>query len=167
MLGQGERVLCAVPKGKIDMHEPYISLYVQDGALHFEKKLSTELESRVIFNVPIPEVIADEFDEAAKKLGGTLLRLFQLWHKDLFINWGSSFSELESSSSDNFTLALGLIDRLSDGCSEDRLKLIDEILVDAATSDLDASKYLSENWPYLRVRLLGQRVEIRTNDSSV
>ena len=147
------------------MHEPYISLYVQDGALHFEKKLSTELESREIFNVPIPEVIADEFDEAAKKLGGTLLRLFQLWHKDLFINWGSSFSDLKSPSSDNFTLALGLIDRLSDGCSVDRLKLIDEILADAATSDADASKYLSEDWPYVRVRILGHRVEVQTSDS--
>ena len=154
LLGERKGALRAVSTKEIEMHEPYIALYVHDGALHFEKKLPTESTSREMFDVPIHQVVADEFDEAAKRLGGTLLGLLQLWHKDLFQKWGSSVGELKHSSSDDFTVALCLIDRLSGGCSEDRLQLIDEILADAATSDVDASKYLCEDWPHLRVRLL-------------
>ncbi|MHA6895375.1 hypothetical protein ACQUJT_15015 [Ralstonia pseudosolanacearum] len=34
------------------------------------------------------EVISDAFDEAAKKLGTTVLGILSLWHKDAFHDWG-------------------------------------------------------------------------------
>lgn len=136
------------------MREPYIALYIADNALHFEKKLPTELNSREIFEVPIEQLIFDDFNEASRKLGSTVLDLFQLWHRDLFIGWKNATHSAQESSVDNFTIALHMIDRFSNGCSEDRLNLIDEILADAATSDAEAQKYLNEEWPYLRKRLL-------------
>lgn len=136
------------------MHEPYLALYVKDGALHFEKKIPTESKSREIFDVALSQIVADDFDEASKRLGSTILGILKIWHKDSFEDWGNGGALSSKSSSEDFMVALGLINRLSAGCSEDRLKLIDEILADAASSDLDAKKYLDEDWPSLRRRLL-------------
>ena len=135
------------------MHEPFIFLFVSDGALHVGKKLPTEPDPRELFDVRIEDVVTDAFDEASRKLGATALGILKLWHKDLFRDWGDSVDGLNAST-DEFEVALALIDRLSAGGSEDRLKLIDEILSDAAASDEAASKYLKEDWPPLRKRLL-------------
>ena len=136
------------------MHEPYLALYVKDGTLHFEKKLPTETEPRGIIEVEIEQVTSDEFDEAAKKLGGTILGIFRLWHKSLFDTWGTSAVAVENDSVDDYSVALYLIDRLSQGCSEDRLQLIDELLNEASISNVAAREYLGEGWPSLRKRLL-------------
>lgn len=42
----------------------------------------------------------------------------------------------------------------SQGCSEDRLQLIDELLNEASISNVAAREYLGESWPSLRKRLL-------------
>lgn len=136
------------------MHEPYLALYVKDGTLHFEKKLPTEDEPREIIEVEIKQITSDEFDEASKKLGGTILGIFKLWHKNIFQTWGSSAVAVEEDFIDDFSVALYLIDKLSQGCSEDRLQLIDEILNEASLSSVAAHKYLGEDWPLLRKRLL-------------
>jgi hypothetical protein len=136
------------------MREPYIFLYVADGALHVGKKLPTESEPRELFDVSVDQVVASEFDEAARKLGATVLGVLKLWHKDSFQSWGQTADALSSPSSDDFEVALSLIDRLAGGGSEDRLKLIDEILSDAATVDAAARSYLHDDWPPLRKRLL-------------
>lgn len=135
------------------MYEPYLALYVKDGTLYFEKKLPTEDEPRGIIEVEIAQVTSDEFDEASKKLGGTILGIFRLWHKNLFETWGTSAVKLEDDSVDDYSVALYLIDRLPQGCAEDRLQLIDEILNEASISNAAAHKYLVEDWPYLRKRL--------------
>ncbi len=72
------------------MHEPYLALYIEDGTLHIAKKLPTEDVARGIIEVPIEQVTSDTFDEAAKKLGGTVLGLFKLWHKKTFEGWDDS-----------------------------------------------------------------------------
>lgn len=135
------------------MHEPYLAIYVEDGALHIAKKLLTEDIVRGIIEVPLKQVMSDKFDEAAKKLGGTVLGLFKLWHKKDFEGWDDS-NILENGAIEDFSVALYLIDRLSQGCSEDRLRLIDEILGEAATSNVVAADYFQEDWPLLRKRLL-------------
>lgn len=134
------------------MREPYLALYVSDGALHFEKKLPTEETSRGITEVPIVDVVSDSFDDAGRKLGTTVLGLLKLWHKKEFEGWGDSNASGSLAASD-FSVALYLIDRLSQGASEDRLGLIDEILSEAAASNHEAVDYLREDWPALRKRL--------------
>lgn len=136
------------------MREPYIFIYVANRELHVGKKLPTEAEPRELFDVSVDQVVASEFDEAARKLGATVLGVLKLWHKDSFQNWEQTADALSSPSSDDFEVALSLIDRLSGGGSEDRLKLIDEILTDAATVDAAAGSYLRDDWPPLRKRLL-------------
>lgn len=134
------------------MHEPYLAIYVKDETLFFEKKLPSEDAPREIFEVPVKQITSDTFDEASKKLGGTVLRLFKLWHKKDFESWDDS-NVSEGGYIEDFSVALYLIDRLSQGCSEDRLLLIDEILGEAATSNVAASDYLKNDWPPLRKRL--------------
>jgi len=63
-------------------------------------------------------------------------------------------SALEHGFIEDFSVALYLIDRLSQGGSEDRLRLIDEILSEAGASNAVADAYLREDWPLLRKRLL-------------
>lgn len=135
------------------MHEPYLTLYIEDETLHFAKKLPTEEASRGIIEVPVKQITSDTFDEAAKKLGRTVLGLFKLWHKKNFESWDDT-SALGGGSIEDFSVALYLIDRLSQGCFEDRLRLIDEILNEAALSHVVASDYLRDDWPLLRKRLL-------------
>ncbi|MFC5771129.1 hypothetical protein [Thauera sinica] len=135
------------------MHEPYLELYIEDETLHFAKKLPTEEASRGIIEVPIKQITSDTFDEAARKVGGTVLGLFKLWHKKDFGSWDDS-NALENGSIEDFSVALYLIDKLSQGCSEDRLRLIDEILSEAAISNVVADDYLRDDWPFLRKRLL-------------
>lgn len=132
------------------MHEPYLALYIENEALHFEKKLPTEEAPRRIFEVPLDQVVSDSFDEAGKKLGTTVLGFFKLWHKKEFEGWDRT----EGPSVADFTVALYLIDWLSQGASEDRLCLIDEILDEASKSDTQAKYYLQDDWPALRKRLL-------------
>lgn len=136
------------------MNEPYLALYVKNGILRLDKKLPTEGAPRGIAEVEIEQITSDEFDEAAKKLGGTILGIFSLWHKSLFQAWGTCKASTENDYVDDFSVALYLIDKLSQGCSEDRLLLIDEILNEASISNLDAGQYLREDWPPLRQRLL-------------
>ncbi|SCK29591.1 hypothetical protein VAR608DRAFT_2488 [Variovorax sp. HW608] len=70
------------------MNEPYLAIYVQNGTLFFSKKLPSEDKPRAIFELEIGEVISDEFDEASKKLGNTVLGILRLWHEDVFHDWG-------------------------------------------------------------------------------
>ncbi|MDR1423457.1 MAG: hypothetical protein LBI92_02455 [Azoarcus sp.] len=135
------------------MHEPYLALYVQNNALRFEKKLPTEEVSREIFEVPLSQVISEPLDEAGRRLGTTVLGLLRLWHKQEFAEWDKLHNS-GPAAVDDFVVALYLIDRLSQGASEDRLRLIDEILGQASTSCEAASNYLQKDWPTLRKRLL-------------
>lgn len=136
------------------MREPYLALYIADGMLHWEKKLPTEEAPRSILEIPIADVVSDSLDEAGRKLGTTVLGLFKLWHKKEFEGWGDPDTSGSLEVSD-FSVALYLIDRLSSGASEDRLKLIDEILSESATSSQEAADYLRDDWPVLRKRLAG------------
>lgn len=63
------------------MTEPYLSLHINDGILYISKKLATEIKPRVILDVEVGEVVSDDFDEAARKLGTTVLGILCLWYK--------------------------------------------------------------------------------------
>ena len=61
------------------MNEPYLAVYVKDDALVITKKLPKEAKPREILELPIEEILADEFADAASKLGTTLLGILALW----------------------------------------------------------------------------------------
>ena len=134
------------------MHEPYLVLYVDGDTLHFAKKLPSESEPRGIIEVPVEQVVADEFDEASKKLGNTVLGILKLWHNRTFQNWGKG-SQSGDGPINDFAVAMSLIDRFSDGTTKNRLELVDEILKDASVMNVDAENFLNNDWPALRKRL--------------
>jgi hypothetical protein len=132
------------------MHEPYIALYVQDGALHVEKKLPTELESREMFDVPIREVVADEFDEAARKLGSTVLG-----HLDVFNNWGSrpEGDEAETQVINDFDIATHLISKSVSDQTKVYVQSIDTLLREQSLRTKAGHEFFNESWPTIRTRL--------------
>jgi hypothetical protein len=132
------------------MNEPYLALHVSRNMLCFTKKVPSEEKPRDILEVDIEEVTADDFDTAAKKLGVTALGILSLWYQSHFKGWGSFAPADEKDKVNEFAMTLRLIDRFTPGCSEDRLKLIDELLAEASVDDVEAEKYLHNDWPFLR-----------------
>jgi hypothetical protein len=71
------------------INEPFLALSIVAGTLYFTKKLPLEDGPRVILELDISEVVKDDFDEAARKLGTMMFGILRLWHKDAFDGWGS------------------------------------------------------------------------------
>lgn len=136
-----------------EMNEPYLALYVRDGVLFFTKKLPKESEPREILEIGVDEVISDEFDEAAKKLGTTVLGILSLWHKDAFHGWGISSQAGEDEAEDNFYIANRLISESVSKKTAVHVQSIDLLLHQAASKNEDAKKFLEESWSIIRERL--------------
>lgn len=134
------------------MTEPYLALYVNDGTLYLAKKLPTEARPRVILDVGIDEIISDEFEEAAKKLGTTALGILSLWHKDVFNDWGQ-LAEGKSERESAFDLAMDLISRSVSGKTNVHVKSIELFLRQAAIGTDSVQQFLDEAWPPIRARL--------------
>ncbi|WP_013207792.1 hypothetical protein [Ralstonia solanacearum] len=135
------------------MNEPYLALYVKDGVLFFTKKLPKESEPREILEIGVDEVILDEFDEAAKKLGTTVLGILSLWHKDAFHGWGIPSQAGEDAAEDDFYIANRLISESVSKKTAVHVRSIDLLLQQAAGKSEDAKKFLEEDWPLVRARL--------------
>lgn len=136
------------------MNEPYLIVHVKDGTMYFAKKLPTETKSREIFEVEIDEVISDEFDEAAKKLGATVLGILSLWHKDAFPGWGIP-SDAEKEENCDFALAMELIGRSVAGKTKTHVQSIELLLRQAAIKTDSVQQFLDESWPPIRANLEG------------
>lgn len=139
------------------MQEPYLYISVFNGALHIGKKLPNESKSRELFDVACAEICSDGLEVASNKLGGTVFGILKLWHPEYFAALGdSAAAPSKTNSAEVFEAALLLIEKFSNGASENYLKLVDELLVDAAASDGFAKEYLHTSWPPLRRRLLAK-----------
>lgn len=137
------------------MQEPYIYVSVFDDALHIGKKLPKEAAPRELFDVHVSDICSDGLDEASKKLGATILGILKLWHPESLAGLAGPIEPSGARSSGAaFETALFLIDRFSAGAPESRLKLVDEILAEAASDDTFAKEYWLNDWPPLRRRLL-------------
>jgi hypothetical protein len=134
------------------MNEPYLIVYVKDETMYFAKKIPTEAKSREIFEVGIDEVISDEFDEAAKKLGSTVLGILSLWHKDAFPGWGIS-SNAEKEQNGDFDLAMELIGKSVAGKTKTHVQSIELLLRQAAIKTDSVQQFLDESWPSIRTNL--------------
>jgi hypothetical protein len=139
----------------MNMHEPYIALYVHDDALHVGKKLPTELKPREMFDLPLSQVVADEFDEAARKLGSTVLGILRLWHPDVFNNWGSrpQGDETETQLVSDFDIAMQLISKSVSDKTKIHVPSIDALLREQSQRTKAAHEFFNESWPAIRTRL--------------
>lgn len=135
------------------MKEPYLALYVRDHVLCFAKKLPRESSPREILEIGVKEVISDEFDEAARKLGSTVLGILSLWHKDSFPSWGEDLAQIEEGEEDDLYVANRLISESVSKKTAAHVKSIDLLLRWASAKNEDAKKFLEEAWPLIRERL--------------
>lgn len=135
------------------MKEPYLALYVRDDALCVAKKLPTEGSPRDIFEIGVGEVTSTEFDEAARKLGSTVLGILSLWHKDSFPSWGEALAQIEEGDEDDLYVANRLISESVSKKTAAHVKSIDLLLRWASEKNEDAKKFLEEAWPLIRERL--------------
>ena len=135
------------------MNEPYLALYVRDDVLCFAKKLPKESSPRVFLEIGVREVVSNEFDEAARKVGGTALGILSLWHKDAFPGWGEALAQIEEGEEDDLYVANRLISESVSKKTAAHVKSIDLLLRWASEKNEDAKKFLEEAWPLIRERL--------------
>lgn len=134
------------------LNEPYLALYVKDGVLYFTKKLLTENSPRVILDVEVNEIISDDFDVAAKKLGETALGILSLWHKNEFKDWGIS-SPPQDVGLDDYGIAHCLIERSVSGKTSAHVQSIEVLLRQEAGKSEDVKRFFEDSWPIIRMRL--------------
>ena len=137
------------------MNEPYLAVYVKDDALVITKKLPKEAKPREILELPIEEILADEFAEAASKLGTTLLGILALWHKDQFHDWGKvrSTGQIDEEERTDFDIAMELISQSVSSKTSAHIQSIELLIRQQAIKDESAQKFLDESWPSIRDRL--------------
>ncbi len=134
------------------MNEPYLALYVKNNTLFFTKKLSTENVPREILEFDIAEITSDEFDDASRKLGTTVLGILALWHKESFQNWGTGVGG-EDYAPNEFDLAMQLISKSVFTKTKVHVQSIDVLLREQAEKTRAAKEFLNDSWPTIRDRL--------------
>lgn len=137
------------------MNEPFLALYVKDNTLFFTKKLPTENLPREILEFSIDEITSDEFDDASRKLGTTVVGILSLWHKDAFQGWGagSNSSGSEDQAPNEFDIAVQLISKSVFTKTKVHVQSIDALLRDQAEKTRAAKEFLDDSWPTIRARL--------------
>lgn len=137
------------------MNEPYLAIYIQNGALFFSKKIPSEREPRDIFELDIEEVISDNFDEASKKLGNTVLGILRLWHPDALLSWGGSsdLGEGVAQIQNDFDVAMYLISKSVSEKTKVHVNSINALLNESSQRFKAANDFLNESWPVIRARL--------------
>jgi hypothetical protein len=111
----------------------------------------------MIIDIPLQELIAEGSDGAASKIGGTVINLLALWHRDLFGNWKVEPKSTSHQLPDSYDLALHLITHALKTKNSLFRDAIQSLLEEAAPVNEDAREYLASAWPHLRDRLSGTR----------
>lgn len=137
------------------MNEPFLALYVKDDTLFFTKKLPTENVPREILEFSIDEITSDEFDDASRKLGTTVLGILSLWHKDAFQGWGtgSNSNGNEHQAPNEFDIAMQLVSKSVFTKTKVHVQSIDALLREQAEKTRAAKEFLDDSWPTIRARL--------------
>lgn len=121
-------------------------------------------EPRLLVDVPLDELKALGSEDAAHRIGGTILNVLALWHKQAFEDWQKLAvrdSEVvvrgeSHDSDDEYCSALRLIGQALSAKTALHNPSIEYFLKQAAKDNEDARKYLEDVWPMLRDRLEGQ-----------
>lgn len=136
------------------MRVPRLEIYLsQETDLCIAKVEHENAESRLIVDVAVNELKALGPENAAHRIGGTVLNILGLWHKNVFENWEVPAAIETKQGDDEYTVALRLIDHALSTKSAAHNASIELLLQQAAISSEDAREYLEDAWPILRSRL--------------
>lgn len=136
------------------MKVPRLEIYLdQEASLCISKVEKQNAESRLIVDVPLDELKALGPEDAAHRIGGTVLNILGLWHKQAFGSWEVPAVGENHSDDDSYSSALRLIDRALSTKTTEHNASIEYLLQQAATESEDARKYLEDAWPLLRDQL--------------
>lgn len=138
------------------MKVPRLEIYLsRKEGLCIAKVETQDAESRLIVNVPLEELMTHESADAAYRVGGTVLNILRLWHKQVFGDWEVPAVDGRQHENGSYSCALRLIDYALSAKTAIHNASIEVLLQQAATESEDARKYLDEAWPLLRDRLTG------------
>lgn len=136
------------------MNVPRLEIHLdREASLCISKIEERNAESRLMIDVPLDELKALGPKDAAHRIGGTVLNILGLWHKQAFGSWELPTVGENHSDDDSYSLALRLIDRALSTKTTAHNASIEYLLQQAATESEDARKYLEDAWPLLRDRL--------------
>jgi hypothetical protein len=137
------------------MNEPYMTIYVNNKTLFFVKKVPLEEKQREIFCVGTDEVISDDFEEASRKLGNTILGILRLWHPDVFCNWNNDPKDggAEMQILNDFDIAIHLIGKSVSDKTKSYVESIDALLREQSLRTKAGQSFFSESWPTIRAQL--------------
>jgi len=136
------------------MNVPRLEIHLdQESDLCIAKVERENGESRLIVSVPIDEIKALSPENAAHRIGGTVLNILGLWHKQVFGNWEVPAVGANSQQDDDYDLALRLVNRALSAKTAAHNASIELLLQQAAIESEDARQYLENAWPLLRDRL--------------
>lgn len=136
------------------MNVPRLEIYLdQETNLCIGKVEHQNAESRLILDVPLDEIKALDPEVAAHRVGGTVLNIMGLWHKQAFGNWEVPGLAANLQDNDGYVVALGLIDHALAKKTAEHNASIELLLQQAAINCEDTRKYLEDAWPVLRDRL--------------
>jgi len=136
------------------MNVPRLEIYLnQESDLCIAKVERENAESRLIVDVPIDELKTFSPESAAHRIGGTILNILGLWHKQVFGNWEVPAVSGNSQQDDDYDFALRLVNRALLAKTAVHNASIELLLQQAAIDSEDAREYLENAWPLLRDRL--------------
>jgi hypothetical protein len=137
------------------MNEPYLAIYVRDHTLFFAKKLPSETRPRDILEIDVSEVMSDDFDDASRKLGSTVLGILRLWHPNVLHNWseGSGTDDKGDQHEKDFDIAMHLISKSVSAKTKAHVGSIDVLLREQSQRTKAAHEFFNDSWPTIRARL--------------
>jgi hypothetical protein len=137
------------------MNEPYLAVYISNDTLFFAKKIPSEHKPRDILELSIEEVISNEFDEASRKLGNTVLGILRLWHPDILNSWGTDSlgSGNESQITNDFDVAMHLISKSISDKTKAYVPAIDTLLREQSLRTKAGHDFFNDSWPTIQNRL--------------
>ena len=143
-----------VMESRVRMKVPRLEIYLnQETDLCIAKVEHENAESRVIVDVAVDELKALGSENAAHRIGGTVLNILGLWHKQVFENLEVPPVIETKQCDDDYSVALRLIDHALSTKSVAHNASIELLLQQAAIGSEDARTYLEDAWPLLRSRL--------------
>ena len=138
----------------MNMSTPRLEIYFDtDAGLCVSKVEKPNADPRLIVNVPVNELEAMGSQDAAYRVGGTVLNILRIWHKDAFDNLEVPSVSEGDINEDYYCVALRLIDLSLGEKTSIHNASIEVLLRRAAVENEEAKKYLEETWPLLRDRL--------------
>jgi hypothetical protein len=135
------------------MRTPRLEIYL-DGNLKLcigKVESNTELP-RLIVDIDLDELKSYEPENAAHRVGGTILNILKIWHEKAFEDWEVPVVS-EEVRTDDLYIAQRLIAEALEKKSAVHVSSIEVLLRQAASKSEDVREFLEDSWPVIRKRL--------------